>query len=293
MFETRALSRRHFCRTLATGCLAAASSQLLAADNSKDAAMLAAWKKLSKFEAAELARRNVHGLVRAAHGYHEAHGSLPPAVIANPKLPAGKRLSGLVLLLPHLDQKSWMERGTACFDEKTVQLGKTLYESIDQSKAWDDPAILEAARTLVPAFLAPQSGEILDEDGFAVSHFAFVSGNSEGTNGAFPGERAIKIASITDGTVSTLGFGQVNSELGPWIAEGLGTARQLFAATKNSPASFGSEYGKGAMFATVDSMAGYFPINEKTQPILQQMGTRSGGELFEFKQLRQENPFDK
>lgn len=293
MPETSTLSRRHFCQTLATGCLAAASSRLLAADDPQGDPTLAAWQKLSKFEAADVARRNIHGLVRATHSYHQAHGSLPPAVITSPKLPAGKRLSGLVLLLPHLDQKSWIERGTPCFDEETVELGKRLYESIDQSKAWDDAANLEAARTIVPAFLAPQSGEILTEDGFAVSHFAFVSGNSKGTNGAFPGEQAIKIADITDGTVSTLGFGQINHELGPWIAEGLGTARQLFAATKDSPASFGSKYGIGAMFATVDSMAGYFPINEKTQPNLQQMGTRSGGELVEFKQLRQENPFQK
>lgn len=296
MREHSQVSRRRFGHSFAAGFLGAMSTTetlWAEAPDQLDEATTAAWKKLSKFDAAELARRNIHGLVRAAHSFHALHGTLPPAVIANPKLPAGKRLSGLVLLLPHLDVKSWMVRGTSCFDQKTIQLGKSLYESIDQSRAWDDPINLNAARRLMPAFLAPRSGKLHNENGIAFSHFAFVSGNSEGTNGAFPGERTIKIAAITDGTVSTLGFGQVHHDFGPWIAEGLSTARQLFAATKDSPASFGSGYGKGAMFATCDSMAGYFPINEKTEPILQQMATRSGGELVRFKELRQENPFKK
>lgn len=294
MRENSLFSRRRLGQCLAGSLMRAIlpNGELWAELSGKsDETIEAGWKKLLKFEAADVARRNIHGLMRAAHSYHESHSSLPPAVIANPKLPAGKRLSGLVLLLPHLDVESWIQRGESCFDEKTIQLGKSLYESIDQSKAWDDPVNLKAARTLVPAFVAPQSGAVRNADGIPVSHFAFVSGNSAGTNGAFPGDRGLRFAAITDGTVSTLGFGQIDHDLGPWIAEGLGTARQLFAATKDMPASFGSGYGKGAMFATVDSMAGYFPINEESMPILEQMATRSGEELVDFKGLRQENPF--
>ena len=137
MRENSQLSRRRFGHCLAGGLLGAISTtERLWADAPKlsDEATATAWKKLSKFDAAEVARRNIHGLVRASHRFHKLHGTLPPAVIANSKLPGGKRLSGLVLLLPHLDVKSWMDRGKSCFDEKTIQLGKSLYESIDQSR---------------------------------------------------------------------------------------------------------------------------------------------------------------
>jgi hypothetical protein len=283
------LTRRGFCHSLAAGCLAAGSRHLPAADDvSGDTTK---WKKLPRFDAAEIAKQHAHGLIRAAHGYFEKHGTLPSAVIPNPKLPAGKRLCGLVLLLPFLDQESYMVKGESCFDQKTIDLGRRLYDSIDQSKAWDDPVNREAAKTLMPAFLTPGSGRILNLKGDALSHFAFVKGSSKGEDGAFPGEKGLKLADITDGTVSTLGIGQVNEDLGPWIAEGRSTARQLFEATKEMPASFGSDYGKGAMFATVDSMAGYFPFNKTTLPILQQMATRSGGELVRLQKLRKGNPF--
>lgn len=287
------VSRRQFCETLALlGC--GLTSQSPAAESpGTERNFESSWKKLTKVEAANLARRNVHGLIRASHGYFEKHGTLPPAVIANPKLPAGKRLSGLVLLLPFLGEKSYLDSDKPCFDKGVVSLGKELFASIDQSKAWDDPANLDAAGTLMPAFLTPRSGDLRTDKGFAVSHFAFVRGNSDGENGAFPGEKGISIADVTDGTVNTLGIGQIHNDLGPWIAEGLGTARQLFAATKESPASFGSRYGEGAMFATVDSMPGFFAINKKSMPILQKMATRSGGELVDFQNLRVENPFKK
>ncbi len=143
----------------------------------EDAALAKRWNQLTHREAAEITRRNIHGLVRAAHLYAEKHGSLPPAVIANPKLPAGKRLSGFVLLLPYLKADSWSEKGKPCFDSATVKLANDVYEMIDQTKAWDDPVNLKAAKTILPPLLAPQSGGFRDEAGFALAHFAFVRGS--------------------------------------------------------------------------------------------------------------------
>lgn len=285
------LSRRVFCQSLIGSCVAASSSRFFAADEvSGDTTK---WKKLPRFDAAEIAKQHAHGLVRAAHGYLEKHGTLPPAVIANPKLPAGKRLSGLVLLLPFLGQKSYMFKGELCFDQKTIDLGRKLFKSIDQTKAWDDPVNQKAAKTLMPAFMTPGSGRHYNLKGYPLSHFAFVKGSSQKADGAFPGEEGIKLSEITDGTVNTLGIGQINEDLAPWIAEGRGTARQLFAATNDMPASFGSDYGQGAMFATVDSMVGYFEISKSTMPTLQKMAQRGDGELIDFAKLRQKNPFPK
>jgi Protein of unknown function (DUF1559) len=199
------------------------------------------WNSLSKKQAAATARRHLHGLVRAAHRYHAAHGSLPPAVVPNRKLPGGKRLSGLVLLLPYFGAKSWIEKDKPCFTKEEVKFARDLYKSIDLTKAWDDPKNLKAAKTIVPAFLAPQSGMHRDENGYAVSHFAFVQGSEKGLDGAFPGDKGVKFSEIKDGTVQTLAIGQIANDLGPWLAEGLSTARQFFPPTKKHSGSFGSK----------------------------------------------------
>lgn len=239
------------------------------------------WSELARKESAEITRRNIHGLMRAAHLYHDKHGSLPPAVIANPKLPAGKRLSGFVLLLPYLKADSWISKDKPCFEPDVVKLANDLYHAIDQTKAWDDSANLKAAKTILPAFLAPQSAPLRDKDGCAVSHFAFVQGSMNGPDGAFPGETGVKIADVTDGTVSTLGFGQIVNDLGPWIAEGLSTARQVFAPTAKAPGTFGSQYKSGCYFVMCDSSPFFHKLDADADVVLQKAATRSGGELLD------------
>ena len=145
------------------------------------------WKQLQNVEAANIARQHIHGLVRATHAYYDKHGTLPPAVVPNPKLPAGKRLSGLVLLLPYLDAKlTYDKRPIRCFDPDVVKLANQVYTSIDLTRAWDDPVNMQAAKTIIPAFLSPQSGKFRDEQGFAVTHFAFVQGSENGPDARFP-----------------------------------------------------------------------------------------------------------
>jgi hypothetical protein len=202
--------------------------------------LTAKWKSLPPDEIDAVNRRHIHGLMVAAHKYAEVHGTLPPAVVPNAKVAGGKRLSGLVLLLPYLDANVLMYKEPPCFDEATIRMGKQLAASIDLTKAWDDPVNLTAAKTIVPAFLSPDSGRFRDDQGFAVTHFAFVQGSDAGTDGAFPGDKGVRFNEITDGTVNTLGIGQIASDLGPWIAEGLSTARQVYPPTPERPGSFGS-----------------------------------------------------
>ena len=252
------------------------------------------WNKLTKAEAAEVARRHIHGLVRAAHLYHEAHGSFPPAVVPNRNVPAGKQLSGLVLLLPYLRAASWLEKDKPCFDSDVVKHAENLYKSIDLKKAWDAPVNLKAAKTIVPAFFAPQSGAFRDENGLAVTHFALVQGSSGGRDGAFPGEEPIEISGITDGTVSTLAIGQIAHDLGPWIAEGLSTARQVHPRTEKEPGTFGSLYhNSGAYFAMCDSTPSFFVFDRTSFPALDKLATRAGGEIVVDGLKRKRNPFEK
>ena len=259
----------------------------------RDEALQKRWKELTQIEAANVARKHIHGLVRATHLYDEVHGKFPPAVVPNTKLPAGKRLSGLVLLLPYLHAESGIEKGEPCFSAEVVEVAKNVHKSIDLTKAWDDPVNLKGARTIVPAFVAPQNGEFRTQQGFAVSHFAMVQGGTNGLDGAFPGEVPIRIADITDRTVSTLAFGQISQDAGPWIAEGLATARQVYPPTGTQPGTFGSLYHKsGCYFAMCDSTPFFLVFSRKTVPLLERLSTRDGGELVDnFQVTRLKNPF--
>src|SRR4051794_30161649 len=89
-------------------------------------------------EAANRARCQNHlkQLGVALHGYHDTHGSFPPGVTSDTSdLRTGKH-SGLVFLLPHLEQQP-------------------LYQRYDFSAPWRSPANLPLAQVTVPLFLCP------------------------------------------------------------------------------------------------------------------------------------------
>ncbi|MGI9515896.1 MAG: hypothetical protein ACR2NP_02520 [Pirellulaceae bacterium] len=230
-----------------------------------DAALEAAWGDLETERADQITTRNMHGVVRAIHKYIEANGTFPPAQVANDELPADKRLSGLVLLLPYLGEATRLhdgDEGPAIFDPAFAAKAKELYESIDLTKAWDDPVNLEAARTLVPAFLIPGATAIRDENGLAVSHVGFVLGAAgEGTGVFFGAPRSI--ADITDGTVQTLAIGQIHEQPGPWIAAGSSTARFVFHPdSETGEPTFSGEDTAGCFFANCDSSSYFRAFSE-------------------------------
>lgn len=245
--------------------------------------LTAEWAELDDEEMGEVTRNHLRGLVRAMHKYHDEKGALPPAVVPNEDLPPEKRLSGFVLLLPYLDARdfsSGAEPGDRFFDDEVAREAKMLYESIDQSKAWDDPANLKAARTIVPAFLTPGIKPIRSDDGYALSHFAFVRGALGDDNGTFTDETGVMFKDVTDGTSSTLALGQVDAALGPWIAAGPATSRHVYhPSVKADSRSFSGPYKGGAYFANVDSFA-YFLNTRETKPEdYHALATRSGGEI--------------
>ena len=222
-----------------------------------------AWTDLAEEQVDEVTRRNLKRIMWAVHHYIEAHrGKLPPAMIPNKNLPPEKRLSGFVALLPHLGKRpSYLPK-----DEPTWKRWKAddkaameLYGSIDLSKAWDDPSNAKAAKTIVTSFLAPSGADMRDKNGYAVSHFALVRGgiNKEGKlldNGAFPLDGTeVNVAEI-EGTTKTLGAGQIHSELGPWIAAGPSTCRNMIhASVKVETAGFESQHKDGCYVANCDA----------------------------------------
>ncbi|MBA4029530.1 MAG: hypothetical protein C0478_01225 [Planctomyces sp.] len=90
-------------------------------------------------------RINLKRIGLALHSYHDQYGSFPPAFTVDAE---GKPLhSWRTLILPFIDQQA-------------------LYDKIDLSKPWNDPANAEALATRLPAYCCPASIASLDKTSY-------------------------------------------------------------------------------------------------------------------------------
>jgi type II secretory pathway pseudopilin PulG len=142
----------------------------------------------------EAARRNqclsnLKRIANALKNYEKAHGALPPAYTTDTN---GKPLhSWRTLILPYMEEQR-------------------LYESIDLTKPWDDPANAEAFKSSVLAYQCP-SADI--EDNFT-TYLAVVTPNS-----CFRATEPRNLSEITDGDRETLMVIEVSAEHAvPWMA---------------------------------------------------------------------------
>lgn len=119
-------------------------------------------------------KNNIKQIGLALHNYHETYGVLPPACTVDAN---GTPLhSWRTVILPFLDQKE-------------------LYERIDLTKPWNDPANAEALATQVHAFSCPSANL---ESGFT-TYQALV-----GAEYAFQPGKQNTIRDIQDGTSNTV-----------------------------------------------------------------------------------------
>jgi hypothetical protein len=134
-------------------------------------------------------KNNLKQIGLALHNYHDVYGAFPPAYTVDAN---GKRLhSWRTLILPFVDQAP-------------------LYEKINLSKAWDDPANAEAAKTMLSIYHCPSSRV----SGTGCSYVAIV-----GAATAFPGPESKSIPQITDGASNTILVVEVESEKSvPWMS---------------------------------------------------------------------------
>ena len=132
---------------------------------------------------------NLKQIALALHNYEQAHKALPPAYTVDAK---GRPLhSWRTLILPYLEQES-------------------LYQTIDLSKPWNDPANARAFDAAPLVFRCPESVEPRN----TTTYLAIVA-----PNGCFLPTRSRRLAEITDAHESTLMVieaGQENAV--PWMA---------------------------------------------------------------------------
>jgi prepilin-type N-terminal cleavage/methylation domain-containing protein len=143
---------------------------------------------------------NLKQMGLALHGYHDANRSFPPGVVAaTPDLENGQH-SGLVLLLPFLEQQP-------------------LFQKYNLTLPWKNPANLAVAKFRVPIFLCPSSANLVPEDGgfpgsptdyaFCKGATAYLStdGQLRAGSGLFDVNSRRRIADVLDGTSQTFAMG--------------------------------------------------------------------------------------
>ncbi|MBA3312029.1 MAG: DUF1559 domain-containing protein [Planctomycetaceae bacterium] len=119
-------------------------------------------------------KNNLKQIGLALHNYHDTYGSLPPAYTVDAD---GNRLhSWRTLVLPFIEQQA-------------------LYEKIDLSKPWNDPANAEVFQTHIQAYACPSAALSKNQTAF----LAIV-----GPDTCFPGSDARSFDAIEDGTDQTL-----------------------------------------------------------------------------------------
>lgn len=119
-------------------------------------------------------RNNLKQIGLALHNYHDIYQSFPPAYTVDE---TGQPLhSWRTLILPFIDQQQ-------------------LYDSIDLSKPWDDPANAEAFQTVVPPYVCPST----TIDQLDTTYIGMV-----GPDAGLPLADGRPISEFTDGTSNTV-----------------------------------------------------------------------------------------
>ena len=135
-------------------------------------------------------QHNLQRIVLALHAYHDAYQVLPPACTVDAH---GQPLhSWRTLVLPYLDQQA-------------------LYDKIDLSRPWDDPANAEVCKTHVPCY---QCSELWDPTNHTTTYLAVVTPNS-----CLRPTGSRRMSDLTDGRAETLLVIETDATHAvPWMA---------------------------------------------------------------------------
>ncbi|NQV26003.1 MAG: DUF1559 domain-containing protein [Rhodopirellula sp.] len=184
--------------------------------------------------------------------------------------------------------------GTFAVDEEGLEVGmhswmtsllpylghSDVYDTIDQSKPWNDDANSEPMSHSIPTFLIPSVPHEPTGRGFATTHFAGVGGLIQTDQGLLPTgifnkNSAIRIEDVTDGMSQTLIAGEIARALPAWGDPE--NWRTIEGPLNQRLSSFGNAAGTGAHFLQGDGSVRFF--SNKTSPeVLQKLTTRDAGD---------------
>ena len=168
---------------------------------------------------------NLRQIGGAVLNYQSANNSFPPGTVPNAALPPEKRLSWLTTLPPFMEQKTKGARGA-----------QALYEQLDPTLAWDDPANAAVAHASAPFCRCP--AHPFDDLPAAKGYSSYVGFAGVGRDaaalprgdplaGIFGYDRVVRANDLTAGATQTLLATETTRDNGPWTAGGTPTLRGL------------------------------------------------------------------
>ncbi|HTI50696.1 MAG TPA: DUF1559 domain-containing protein, partial [Planctomycetaceae bacterium] len=212
-------------------------------------------------------KNNLKMLALALHNYLAAKNAFPAGAHPNPAIPLEKRISWIADVLPYLDQNG-------------------AFQSVDFTKAWDDPVHERLTKLDLNLLHTPGPAEgVTIPAGY--TQYVGIGGVGEDAPllpvtdpraGAFGYNRVTKLVDIKDGTSNTLLVTEASGNFGPWIAAGPATIRSLTKKPYiNGPDGIGGPFKGGVHAALGDGSVRF--ISENIDPkIFEALSTINGGE---------------
>ncbi|MGE3408814.1 MAG: DUF1559 domain-containing protein [Pirellulales bacterium] len=191
---------------------------------------------------------NLRQIAIAMHNYHDVHGSLPPAYLADAE---GKPMhSWRVLILPYVGQSA-------------------LYQQYHFDEPWDSPHNSSLAALMPLQYRCPD-----DAAGEPSTHYMVISG----TGAPFEGSTPAKFSSFLDGLSNTLLVVEATSSANWMSPTDLDISQMSFAVNDTSRPAVGSPHENGANVALGDGSVRFLTPEDTPPDALKAMITRGGGE---------------
>ncbi len=201
--------------------------------------------------------------------------AVPAGTVPNPSLPVEQRLSWVVPLLPTFNQKR----------QPTAELAARL----DRTAAWDADANLAVARVPLGVLRHYSNPVATPAAEPAVTQFVGIGGIRPDAPGGprtpfagpFRYDEPTPFGLFTDGLSETALFGDVSTNLGPWLRGGPATVRTLATGPGTPPVigpggQFGGNYPGGGLFGFADHSVRV--LSGRTDPaVLASLFTVAGG----------------
>lgn len=192
-------------------------------------------------------KNNLKQIMLALHNYHDMYDSFPPAYV--PGEDGRPWHSWRVLILPFLDCNS-------------------LYHEYDFSQPWDSPHNAKLGEQVPPVYRCPAS------EGSGVSYVAII-----GERTVWPGEQALRIRDITDGTANTLAVVEVADSGIHWMEpRDLMFDQLVLQLNQSRDSGMSSDHKKGIHAAFADGAVRF--LGDDTGPdVLRRLILRDDGEF--------------
>jgi len=191
-------------------------------------------------------RNNLRQIELAIANYHDTFNRFPAGTVANPELPPDRRLSWMFEIDPFVHARmdpTWNRHST---------------------EAWDSAGNLALQRGRMPWYECPPGTTNRQLEPLGNTNYVGAAGigpdaawlsKSDPSAGVFGYDRRISQSDLTDGVSYTILIIETLSEIGPWVAGGRPTVRELLPDSLpliHRKGQFGGQHRGGVMAALAD-----------------------------------------